>query len=395
MAGITKVSDRAALKPRNEPYWLKLGTGAYLGFRKLTRDSVGTWVAYWRDADTGKKQKHSLGDFEHLPASERFDAAKAAADAWLKTRGVTLRAGIDTVEHACKDYVKNLRETGRTATASDAEARFKRHVYPKKDLADCDLGKLTAHRLEQWRKGLQKTAVTVTRTKKKDVPVVTRARSASSVNRDSSALRAALNRAHRLGCVASDVAWLEALKPTSGADKRRDAYLTREQRRLLIEHAAADLALFLRGLSSLPLRPGALAALTAKNFDARVGVLTIATDKAGQDRRIKLPKPTADFIAGLVKDKLPAAPIFARADGSAWDRFAWRDATRDAVAAAGLPASTSAYALRHSTITDLVTGGLDLMTVAQVSGTSVLMIQKHYAHLQSDRAAAALAGLVL
>jgi site-specific recombinase XerD len=57
--------------------------------------------------------------------------------------------------------------------------------------------------------------------------------------------------------------------------------------------------------------------------------------------------------------------------------------------------TTSAYALRHSTITDLVTGGLDLMTVAQVSGTSVVMIERHYAHLQSDRAAAALAGLVL
>lgn len=395
MASIMKVADRAALKPRDEPYWLKLSTGAYLGYRKLTKDSIGTWIAYWRDADTGKKQKHSLGSFEHLPASERFDAAKTAADAWLGTRGVTLRVGVETVEDACKDYTKHLRETGRAATADDAEARFKRHVYPKKDLAGCDLGKLTAHRLEQWRKGLQKTSVTVTRTKKKGVPVVTRTRSASSVNRDCSSLRAALNRAHRLGCVASDVAWREALKPTSGADKRRDVYLTREQRRALIEHAAPDLALFLRGLSSLPLRPGALAGLKVKNYDARVGVLTIATDKAGQDRRIKLPKPTADFITGLVKDKTPAAPIFARADGSAWDRFAWRDAIRDAVAAAGLPVSTSAYALRHSTITDLVAGGLDLMTAAQVSGTSVLMIQKHYAHLQSDRAAAALAGLVL
>lgn len=395
MANITKVADRAALKARNEPYWLKLATGSYLGYRKLTKDSLGSWIAYWRDADTGKKQKHSLGDFENLPASERFDAAKTAADAWLKTRGVTLRVGIDTVRDACEDYCKHLRETGRTDTASDAEARFKRHVYPKKDLADCDLGKLTAHRLEQWRKGLQKTAVKVTRTKKKDVPVVTRTRSASSVNRDCSALRAALNRAHRLGCVASDVAWLEALKPTSGADKRRDVYLTRDQRRALIGAAAADLGAFLTGLSLVPLRPGALAALTVKSYDARHRVLTIGKDKSGGDRRIKLPESTAKFFGTLVVDKLPSAPLFARADGSAWDRFAWRDAIRDAVAAAGLPVSTSAYALRHSTITDLVTGGLDLMTVAQISGTSALMIERHYSHLQQDRAAAALAGLAL
>ena len=62
---------------------------------------------------------------------------------------------------------------------------------------------------------------------------------------------------------------------------------------------------------------------------------------------------------------------------------------------AGLPAATTAYAMRHSAITDLVTGGLDLLTVAQLSGTSVAMIEKHYGHLQADHAVAALALLAL
>jgi len=42
-----------------------------------------------------------------------------------------------------------------------------------------------------------------------------------------------------------------------------------------------------------------------------------------------------------------------------------------------------------------VTSGLDLLTVAKVSGTSVAMIEKHYGHLQKKRAADALAGLAL
>lgn len=63
--------------------------------------------------------------------------------------------------------------------------------------------------------------------------------------------------------------------------------------------------------------------------------------------------------------------------------------------AAGLPPAATTYTLRHSTITDLVTGGLDLLTVAQLSGTSVAMIERHYGHLQRARAADALAGLVL
>jgi len=62
---------------------------------------------------------------------------------------------------------------------------------------------------------------------------------------------------------------------------------------------------------------------------------------------------------------------------------------------AGLPDTVTAYAMRHSAITDLVTGGLDLLTVAQLSGTSVAMIERHYGHLRADHAAAALATLAL
>jgi site-specific recombinase XerD len=53
------------------------------------------------------------------------------------------------------------------------------------------------------------------------------------------------------------------------------------------------------------------------------------------------------------------------------------------------------YTLRHSTITDLVHGGLDLLTVAQISGTSVRMVEAHYGHLRSEVAATALERLAL
>lgn len=63
--------------------------------------------------------------------------------------------------------------------------------------------------------------------------------------------------------------------------------------------------------------------------------------------------------------------------------------------AAGLPEDTTAYTLRHSVISDLVHDGLDLLTVAQISGTSVRMIEKHYGHLRSEVAVSALAKLAL
>lgn len=124
-------------------------------------------------------------------------------------------------------------------------------------------------------------------------------------------------------------------------------------------------------------------------------MLSTGKDKKGQDRQIKLPEATADLFAKLVKDKPPAAPIFARAGGAAWDRHSWKKPIKAAVRAAELPENVTAYALRHSAITDLVTGGLDLLTVAKLSDTGVAMIEKHYDHLQADHAAAALAGLAL
>jgi integrase len=393
MANITTVTGRDSLKARHASYWLKVGTGSYLGFRKLTPTSVGTWVARARDAETGGTKKHSLGDFEDLPASQRYDAAKKAADAWFAHLGRGGTTDAVTVKTACSNYVKHVRATKGDKQADDIEARYARWVNDEK-LAAVDLQKLTRPQVEAWRRKLEKTIVVVNPYAAAE-DQITRERSKSSVNRDQTALRAALNHAHDAGHITSDMAWRVALRPIKNADGQRDAYLDRAQRRALIAQAPADVAQFLTGLSLVPLRPGALAGLTVAHFDRRLGVLTIGKDKTGRDRRIKLPPFAAEFFDGHAKDKLPAAPLLARADGSAWNKDAWKKPIRAAALKAKLPAAITAYAMRHSTITDLVSSGLDLLTTAQLSGTSVAMIEKHYGHLQSQRAADALAALAL
>lgn len=127
----------------------------------------------------------------------------------------------------------------------------------------------------------------------------------------------------------------------------------------------------------------------------RLAVLTIGKDKAGRDRRIKLPEATAAVFADQCEGKPSTAPLFCRSDGKAWNKDAWKGPIKAACALAELPPAATAYAIRHSVITDLVTGGLDLLTVAQLSGTSVAMIERHYGHLRADHAAAALARLAL
>jgi len=394
---LSTVEARAKIKPQREPYYVKVKTGCYIGFRKMTANSEGTWVARCRSSATGQQLKSSLGDFAHLPPSKRYDAALEEASKWFTHVGMGGTNEVKTVKDACAAYVTHIREgagdkDALEVKAKDAEARFARWV-DSDPIGSVQLAKLTRHMLEKWRKTLANTPVTINPHAEPE-DQRRRPRSPATLNRDMAALRAALNHARAAGYVASDTAWLGPLRPIPGADKARDVYLTRDERRELLGKAPHDLRAMLEALCLLPLRPGAMAALTVGNFDKQHGVLTIGKDKAGRDRKIKLPPSTVEVFKRSCENKLPTAPMFTRADGKAWDKDSWKKPFKAAAAAAGLTEKATTYSLRHSTITDLVSS-LDLLTVAQISGTSMAMIEKHYGHLQQNRAADALAGLAL
>lgn len=382
---LSKVGERERLKPRREPHWQRLRAGCFLGFRPSKRGGKGTWIARCYDEDAGKYRLKALGDFGILPGNEMFAAAKKEAEALaeLVETGGEVRAKIETVADACREYAK---------TRTEAESRFGRYVYGD-PLGKVKLSKLRRRHLKEWRERLEKQPALVTRRKEGDP--VTRDRAASTVNRDMAVLRAALAKVLSPGAPNSEAAWQEALKAASNADGRRTLYLDRGQRRMLLEKTDAEAAPFVRALCLLPLRPGALAALTAGDFDKRTAELTIGKDKTGKPRRIQLPAEAASLLTKQCKDKLPAAPLFRRKNGKPWDKNTWKLPIAAAVKAAGLPTGATAYTLRHSTITDLVSAGLPLLTIAQISGTSAEMIERHYGHLASDAAVKALGELAL
>lgn len=382
MTDLSTVRSRETLKPQREPYWHKLATGQFLGFRPSKVGKGGTWIARFYDPETRRKPIRALGDFGNLPASDRFSAASVEAREWFRHLSHGGSEEAITVREACERYAK---------ANPDAAKRFPRYVYGDA-IAKVKLQKLREHHVREWRERLEAMPALVTRSKIGEA--VTRNRSPATVNRDMVAFRAALNMALKRGEASTALAWKEALQPAD-AKGRRNLYLDRDQRRALLAELPKDAAAFARGLCLLPLRPGALAALRAGDFDSRRNELAVDHDKAGEGRRILVEGDTATMLKAQVKSKLPGAPLFARADGKAWNKDGWKGPIKAGVIAAKLPTNATAYTLRHSTITDLVQGGLDLLTIAQVSGTSVAMIEKHYGHLQRQRAAAALAGLAL
>ena len=382
---LSKVGEREKLKVQREPHWQRLRAGCFIGFRQSKRGGKGTWIARAYDEDSGKYRLKSLGDFGTLAGNEMFAAAKKEAESLAERveSGGEVRAKVESVADACLDYAKTRPEAGH---------RFRRYVYDD-PIGKVKLAKLRRRHVKEWRERLEAQPALVSR-RKNDEPVH-RKRAASTVNRDMAILRAALARVLSPGAPNSEAAWQEALKAVQNANGRRTLYLDRGQRRKLVEATNAAAAPFVRALCLLPLRPGALAALTAGDFDKRTAELTIGKDKTGKPRRIQLPTDAATLFAGQAANKLPGAPLFMRQNGKAWDKDSWKLPIAAAVAAAGLPGDATAYTLRHSTITDLVSAGLPLLTIAQISGTSAEMIERHYGHLACDAAVKALAELAL
>lgn len=377
--------DRLRAKAGDEPHWQRLRQGSYLGFRPSKRGGRGTWFARAYDLEAHAYQRKALGDYGNLTGHDVFTQAKRDAEIWTETVEGGGKRAIDmvTVADACEAYLKER-------PGSIAEGVFRRHVYSDA-IAKVKLDKLRRHHLRSWRKRLEQAPALLTRNKNGERR--TKERAQSTVNRDMVPLRAALGQVLQQGAPNTDAAWQEALRPFKGADKRRELYLDRVERKKLIDAAGPDAQPFIKALCLLPLRPGALAGLKVRDFDKRTRTLTIGKDKNGNPRQITMPEAIADFFGAQAKGKLPAASIFARAGGEAWNKDTWKYPVKDAVNAASLPGAASAYTLRHSVITDLIRVRLPILTVAQLAGTSVAMIEKHYGHLVRDDAEEALATL--
>lgn len=389
MPDLSKIGERDRLKPKagDEPHWQRLRSGCYVGFRPSKRGGIGTWFARAYDADSGRYQRKALGDYGALTGHEVFASAKRDAETWaerVESGGIQAER-LETVADACRTYLKEK-------PGSIAEGVFRRHVFDDA-IARIKLDKLRRHHLQDWRRRLEDAPALISRAKKGEKR--TKVRSASTINRDMVPLRAALGRILSPGTPNTDAAWQEALRPHKGADRRRDLYLDRGERKQLLEAVVSEAAPFVMALCVLPLRPGALASLRAGDFDKRTRTLTIGEDKHGRPRQISVPQIIAVLLAAEIKGKMPSAPMFARNDGREWNKDAWKHPIKDAVRASNLPAAVTAYTLRHSVITDLIRDSLPVLTVAQLAGTSVAMIERHYGHLVRDDAEQALAKLVL
>lgn len=360
---IDSKNKRDKLAPRREPYWERLSKGSAVGFRKLSSGD-GTWIARWRDED--QKQKYrALGNFK-----EYDDAAKAARE-WALSCEQGATPKVTTVKEACEAYVRALEAEGRKSTASDSKGRFTRLIY------EASIGKLAIDKLKT--SNIQKWMNDQIDNDDEADDEDTR-RSKDSANRNLATFKAALNMALNNRLVATDAGWKTVKAFSKVGARRKDAFLSLNQRTALLEACPDDLKLLVKAMLLTGARPGELASLSASDFDKPLGCLTLC-GKTGR-RTVAISTAAAAFFSEITKDKIAAAPMLTDAFGQRWNKDSWKKIFKEAVTSAELPVAVVMYSLRHTAISEMVLAGMDSFIVAKLTGTSVAMIEANYGHLK-------------
>jgi integrase len=372
---IDSKTARAKLDPKREPYWAKLDSGFYLGFRRL--EVGGTWIARLRDDVTGKQLYHALGTFDDSERNEKaYPAAEEAARAWRGAQMSGVTQHDLTVWDACQHYLDYLEGRGKELTASDAKGRFARLVKDK-SIARVALAKLTTKLVFAWLTSQVKAA------DPRDADALRSAR--ASANRNLATLKAALNRAMKDRLAVGDSGWktvapFDDVRSRRGIGGNSHAYLSDEQRTALFSKCSPDLQALLRALLLTAARPGEIAACIVSDFDRKHGTLRIRDSKTGE-RVVTLSTAAIEFFNAQSQDRIGNAPLIIRVNGIAWKKDAWKKPIRTAVVAAGLPSDVVLYSLRHAAISEMISCGMSTAVVAMLAGTSAAMIEAQYGHL--------------
>ena len=165
-----------------------------------------------------------------------------------------------------------------------------------------------------------------------------------------------------------------------------------------------DLARLVLALAATGARFSQLVRMTVADVQPRERRLMIPTSRKGRRSKlmhvaVPVAQDVIDALAPAVNGRVGGEPLFLyrgwrRIGPIGWERSPerrpWISPDQMArhwaaiIARAGLPASTTPYSLRHSSIVRGLRAGLPTRLVAQLHNTSSAMIEAHYSHHIAD-----------
>lgn len=174
----------------------------------------------------------------------------------------------------------------------------------------------------------------------------------------------------------------------AGTWEKRGRVLTATQRAAVKEEIQGPLADFVRVLELTGARPfSEVAKVTAADVDVASGKWVLREHKNRKKKRV----PRATYLVPEAMDVVrrlialhPDGPIFRNRYGKPWKRQAVTARFRVVAGKLELP-GLGAYTFRHCYITDALARGVPAAVVAELCGTSIQTIERHYRHLDQKQ----------
>jgi integrase len=335
--------------------------------------------------------------------------ASEAARVWAKTAGreTARAAGLPrTVRQALLAYRADKITAGQNARAGDVATLLRRHVPVA--LAEILIAELTAEGLRLWVAGLRNVRSEHRRGERR--------LSQHRVDGLCGVMKAALHAAKTDPEVLRDGLGAHTTAAATGgvrsAPVARKLILERSQLDALLAAVKSidiDLWRFCRVLDVTGARPSQVARLRADDVDVERNLLLIPRSAKGRpgSRKtdvIDFPLDNTAHLAELRDGADPATLLLLHrphrfqeagkvgswhVDGRVgWSKNTWTRPFREAVAAAGLSATITIYAFRHSRIVAFLREGLPAQLVAVIMDTSEPMLRRHYARWIGQHASA-------
>ncbi len=407
---------RGRLKPRGKPYYRAIEEGLHLGYRKPRgrRGSpavAGKWVVrcYLEKERTYAVETiaaaDDFSDADGIAILNFRQAQDQARERSVERAREAAGKGPYTVADAMDGYLAWLESEGR-AEAAVADARYRDAAFIRPKLGDREVSSLTAKDLRHWRDGVTKALPRI-RTKpgekqkhramaddlKDEEREDEQRKRRATVNRIWTTLRAALNKAFENEKVASDVAWRK-VKPYKGTNRARVRYLELREATRLVNATDAGFRHMEQGALLSGGRYSQLAKLVVQDFDRDAGTLRMTTRKGDGSVKVYHVHLTDEgrrfferACAGIGRTDL----IFAKADGSQWQKSDQARPMLEASLKAKIDPPVNFHCLRHTYASHAIMNGAPLIVVATNLGHSdTRMVEQHYGHLAPSYLASAI-----
>jgi len=363
-------SARLRLPGRKDPYWQKIERGLSVGYHRPMRGGTGAWWGRKWLGDSYRVEALAQAD-DHQDANGQildWAGAQAAVRAWAGRIG---HGGPYTVADAVRAYITDLRARKGDKAAREAEGRLRKYLLP--GLGHKQLADVTAGDVRDWLNSMVTCNASDDEVR----------RSRDSANRVLGMAKAAFNLAFNSGLVADDRPW-RRVKAFRGVGEARKVLLSDDDLQLLVDACPPGLRELVMIGALTGARLGELTARRVRDLDLAAG--TLAVDGKTGPRELPLSPAALALLRQMVRGKRADAWLFPTATGGRWTGGLHTRPFKAAVERAGIDPATVFYSLRHTWISRALLAGAPTRLVAEMAGTSVVMIERSYAKfLATDR----------